>query len=77
MESLLHLMLVDQEGEPVVKVIDFGLAKGVAGQSDESSRLTVGGGFIGTPYYASPEQVEGSEVLLSGHSVMRRSRIVK
>jgi serine/threonine protein kinase len=57
-----NLMLVDQEGEPVVKVIDFGLAKGVAGQSDESSRPTVGGGFIGTPYYASPEQVEGSEV---------------
>jgi Protein kinase domain len=47
-----NLMLVDQEGEPVVKVIDFGLAKGVAGQSDESSRPTVGGGFIGTPYYA-------------------------
>lgn len=57
-----NLMLVDQEGEPVVKVIGFGLAKGVAGQSEESSRPTVGGGFIGTPYYASPEQVEGSEV---------------
>ena len=57
-----NLMLIDQDGEPVVKVIDFGLAKGVAGQSEESSRLTIGGEFVGTPYYASPEQVEGGEV---------------
>ena len=59
-----NLMLIDQDGEPVVKVIDFGLAKGVAGQSDESSRLTIGGEFVGTPYFASPEQVEGGR---SGH----------
>jgi serine/threonine protein kinase len=57
-----NLMLIDQDGEPVVKVIDFGLVKGVAGQSDESSWLTIGGEFVGTPYYASPEQVEGGEV---------------
>lgn len=58
-----NLMLVDQEGEAVVKVIDFGLAKAVAGQSEAAGRLTtLGGGFIGTPYYASPEQLEGGEV---------------
>jgi serine/threonine protein kinase len=57
-----NLMLIDQDGELVVKVIDFGLAKGVAGQSGESSQLTIGGEFVGTPYYASPEQVEGGEV---------------
>src|ERR1700751_360666 len=42
-----NLMLIDQDGEPVVKVIDFGLAKGVAGQSEEASRRHIGGGVCG------------------------------
>jgi serine/threonine-protein kinase len=40
-----------------VKVIDFGLAKAIAGVADETD-LTHGG-FVGTPTFASPEQFAG------------------
>lgn len=39
----------------LVKVIDFGLARSVKPTGGET--LTVGGGFVGTPAFASPEQV--------------------
>src|SRR5262249_29891792 len=42
----------------VVKIIDFGLAKALNTQTDPMS-LT-GGGFVGTPAFASPEQFERS-----------------
>ena len=56
-----NLMLVDQEGETVVKVIDFGLAKSAKGGAEDTGTLTVEG-FVGTPHYASPEQVEETEL---------------
>jgi serine/threonine protein kinase len=42
---------------PVVKVLDFGLAKSLAGANGGSSYLTRTGALLGTPYYMSPEQV--------------------
>src|SRR6201987_4313827 len=56
-----NLMLIDQEGESVVKVIDFGLAKSAKGGAEDTGTLTVEG-FVGTPHYASPEQVEEAEL---------------
>ena len=56
-----NLMLVDQEGELTVKVIDFGLAKVAKDAGEDSGALTMGG-FVGTPHFASPEQVEEGEV---------------
>src|ERR1700730_9574879 len=56
-----NLMLVDQEGEQIVKVIDFGLAKVPKDSGEDSGALTVGG-FVGTPHFASPEQIEEGEV---------------
>jgi serine/threonine protein kinase len=51
-----NLMLTrEADGELVVKVIDFGLAKSAVMQS--SANLT-SGGFVGTPYFASPEQLD-------------------
>lgn len=46
------------EGTDRVKVGDFGLARSIVSPSD----LTSSGGFLGTPLYASPEQIRG-EVL--------------
>ena len=57
-----NLMLVDEEGERVVKVIDFGLAKSIKREGEDSGTLTVGGGFVGTPHFASPEQLEERDI---------------
>ncbi|MBE2204291.1 MAG: protein kinase [Chthoniobacterales bacterium] len=58
-----NLMVVrEEEGEFTVKVIDFGLAKSAAGtEGDGEATLTVAG-FLGTPHFASPEQLEEREL---------------
>jgi serine/threonine protein kinase/TPR repeat protein len=56
-----NLMLVDEEGERIVKVIDFGLAKSAKDAGEDTAALTVGG-FVGTPHFASPEQVEEGDL---------------
>ena len=45
-----------ESGTDRVKLADFGLARGVA----DSTRLTVAGSVVGTPWYMAPEQVEGN-----------------
>ena len=57
-----NLMLVEEDDEKVVKVIDFGLAKSTQRGGDSSGTLTVGGGFVGTPHFASPEQLEERDI---------------
>jgi serine/threonine-protein kinase len=55
-----NLMLVerkDREGPPLLKVLDFGIAKIV--EDDGSPELTGAGDLIGTPAYMSPEQIRG------------------
>ncbi len=57
-----NLMLVREGGDDefTVKVIDFGLAK--AAEKGESDATLTQGGFLGTPHFASPEQLEESEL---------------
>jgi serine/threonine protein kinase/TPR repeat protein len=57
-----NLMLVEEDDEKVVKVIDFGLAKSTQRGGESSGTLTVGGGFVGTPHFASPEQLEERDI---------------
>ncbi len=58
-----NLMLVREDDELVVKVIDFGLAKASGvGESDDVATTLSTGGFVGTPHYASPEQLEEREI---------------
>jgi len=57
-----NLMLVDEDGEKIVKVIDFGFAKSAGRQREDSGSTTCGGGFVGTPHFASPEQVEEQDI---------------
>ena len=53
-----NLMLVREgDGEILVKVIDFGLARSAVMQSTAAGEIT-SGGFVGTPYFASPEQLD-------------------
>lgn len=54
-----NLMIIrEDDGEFTVKVIDFGLAK-ISGNtsSEDAATLTIGG-FLGTPHFASPEQLD-------------------
>src|SRR5580704_5980903 len=57
-----NIMLVNEaiEDHLLVKVIDFGLAKSFESSSDKSVTVTLGG-FVGTPHFASPEQLEERE----------------
>ena len=48
------------DGAAEVKVIDFGIAKAIAGGRERVADFTVRDQFIGTPAYMSPEQAEGS-----------------
>src|SRR5438132_7275772 len=57
-------IMLRQDG--IVKVLDFGLAKLIAGQGDESEATTMlqtqPGVIMGTPHYMSPEQARGLKV---------------
>lgn len=51
-----NILVAEQDGEPVPKVIDFGIAKAVGGSGD--TLFTRFGQMVGTPQYASPEQAD-------------------
>jgi serine/threonine protein kinase/WD40 repeat protein len=53
-----NVLVATQDGEPLVKVIDFGIAKALAQPLTDRSLHTEQGQFIGTPDYMSPEQAE-------------------
>jgi serine/threonine protein kinase len=59
-----NLMLVERQGERMVKVIDFGLAKSVQIGTEESGAFLTGSldGLVGTPHFISPEQVAAGDV---------------
>jgi serine/threonine protein kinase len=53
-----NLLVVEVDGKPTPRIIDFGLAMTAAPQPDEQKRLTRTGRFLGTPGYMSPEQAD-------------------
>ncbi|MCX6969626.1 MAG: protein kinase [Verrucomicrobia bacterium] len=54
-----NLMIVrEDDSEFTVKVIDFGLAKSSTGSEGEDAATLTVGGFLGTPHFASPEQLD-------------------
>jgi len=53
-----NVLVTEQEGTPVPKVIDFGIAKATDQWAVENTLLTQFGQMVGTPEYASPEQAE-------------------
>ncbi|HZL46542.1 MAG TPA: serine/threonine-protein kinase [Opitutaceae bacterium] len=65
-----NILVTLQDGEPVPKVIDFGIAKATQGRLTDQTLFTAFEQFIGTPAYMSPEQAE-----LSSQDVDTRSDI--
>jgi len=57
-----NILVMEQEGLAVPKVIDFGIAKATEQPLNESEGLTSVNAFIGTPAYMSPEQVQLMEL---------------
>jgi eukaryotic-like serine/threonine-protein kinase len=51
-----NLLVVEVDGKPRPRIIDFGLAKAAVPQAGGASLFTQIGGFVGTPGYMSPEQ---------------------
>ncbi|HEV3025846.1 MAG TPA: serine/threonine-protein kinase [Pirellulales bacterium] len=55
-----NVMVTLEDGLPMVKVIDFGVAKAIAQKLTEKTLFTAYGQMVGTPAYMSPEQAERS-----------------
>ena len=55
-----NVMVTLHDGVPIVKVIDFGLAKATTQKLTERTLFTSYGQLVGTPTYMSPEQAEMS-----------------
>ncbi|MEM7394531.1 MAG: serine/threonine-protein kinase, partial [Verrucomicrobiota bacterium] len=56
-----NVLVSDENGQPALKVIDFGLAKALQDPLTDDSALTYHGQIMGTPQYMSPEQAAGLE----------------
>ena len=65
-----NILVTLHDGEPVPKVIDFGIAKATEGRLTDATVYTQLHQFIGTPAYMSPEQAE-----MSGLDIDTRSDI--
>jgi serine/threonine protein kinase/Flp pilus assembly protein TadD len=57
-----NILVTIQDGKPVPKVIDFGIAKAVGRRLGNHTLVTEFGQAIGTPAYVSPEQAEMSHL---------------
>ena len=55
-----NILVVLHDGVPVPKIIDFGIAKAMGVRLAEQTLFTQFHSFLGTPAYASPEQMEMS-----------------
>lgn len=65
-----NVMITLHDGTPVVKVIDFGVAKAMNQQFSQHSIYTAFSQILGTPLYMSPEQAE-----MSGLDIDTRSDV--
>jgi serine/threonine-protein kinase len=52
----------DAEGHPLVKVLDFGVAKAISAAASAGVEITNPGWLVGTPEYMAPEQVNQEPV---------------
>jgi eukaryotic-like serine/threonine-protein kinase len=65
-----NVLVAPYDGRPVVKVIDFGVAKATGQPLTDRTLVTGFGAVVGTPEYMSPEQAE-----LNNHDIDTRSDV--
>jgi len=53
-----NILVIEVDGKPVPRIIDFGLAKAIGREITEETLHTRIGNFVGTPGYMSPEQCD-------------------
>ena len=53
-----NILVAPYDGKPVVKIIDFGVAKAAGRKLTDKTLFTRFGAVVGTPEYMSPEQAE-------------------
>ncbi|MGQ0720558.1 MAG: protein kinase domain-containing protein [Candidatus Eiseniibacteriota bacterium] len=53
-----NILVTMQDGRPIPKIIDFGIAKAIASPLTDQTAHTHVGQILGTPEYMSPEQAE-------------------
>jgi eukaryotic-like serine/threonine-protein kinase len=53
-----NILVVELDGKPVPRIIDFGLAKAATPRATDQALFTQLGFFVGTPGYMSPEQAD-------------------
>jgi serine/threonine protein kinase len=54
-----NVLVVEVDGKPVPRIIDFGIAKAISSQANaEQTMLTQAGALVGTPGFMSPEQAD-------------------
>ena len=52
-----NILVIETDGKPVPRIIDFGLAKAISPEPQGGMLVTRAGGLVGTPGYMSPEQM--------------------
>ncbi len=55
-----NILVVEVDGKPTPRIIDFGIAKVTSQQSASETLFTQAGAMMGTPGYMSPEQADPS-----------------
>jgi serine/threonine-protein kinase len=58
-----NVQIIEKDGAPYVKILDFGVAKILAAPDGSQSVKTRTGSLMGTPLYMSPEQCKGAGTL--------------
>ena len=53
-----NILVVEVDGKPMPRIIDFGIAKAISQQAEDETLVTRAGGMVGTPGYMSPEQAD-------------------
>jgi eukaryotic-like serine/threonine-protein kinase len=53
-----NILVVEVDGKPMPRIIDFGIAKAISQQAQDETLVTRAGGLVGSPGYTSPEQAD-------------------